>query len=169
MLDSWEFGQRRVLGLVSQLDLFSATVAELTAVELLDEEWLVQVMMFMSRPIQLAVISSSEKLLSAPLSTPLLFGGIIGEVLASDKEDQFHASMANSRPSQPANLNRKRTQLSYSFTGPPIKKEILRQQIFRFEPSRPIVSRGSQMETTSSIRASIQPGDWAVSMDLADA
>ena len=144
MLERWEMKQRQALGLTSQLDWFSAAIVALTAQDNYQED-LNQVLLFLSRTVRnLAVVNSSnlaeilrirrsstldkspalllntsrQKLLSAPLSTPYLFGGVIDSVMSSDKEEQIHENVASRKNSYQIPLKRK----APAEAGPPTKR-----------------------------------------------
>ena len=144
MLERWEMKQRQALGLTSQLDWFSAAIVALTASDNYQED-LNQVLLFLSRTVRnLAVVNSSnlaeilrlrrsstldkskalllntsrEKLLSAPLSTPYLFGGVIEKVMSSDKEEQIHENVASRKSSYQIPLKRR----APAEAGPPPKR-----------------------------------------------
>ena len=148
VLERWELRQRQALGLVSQLDLFSAALIELSTAESVDQEQLHQVLMYLSRSTtNLAAVtasslaemirlrrssvlakvpsflleSSHEKLLSAPLFTPTIFGGIIGDVMRTDKDDQIHENVA-SRKDSFRSQSRRRLPV---YGEPPIKRQAL--------------------------------------------
>ena len=153
LLEKWELRQRQALGLVSQVDLFTAAVVELTAADPIDEERLLQVLMFLSRSTKnLAAVtavslaemvrlrrttvldnapkflleSSREKLLSAPLSSPFLFGGIIGSVMSADKTDQEHATLVRGPGTSTQSFKRR----AQPGTGPPAKKRVFSRAPF---------------------------------------
>ena len=126
-LERWEARERQVVGAASQLDLFCATLAKLSSKPELDLDSFRQVLMAACRSTafmcslsasttaellrarrhfvldgtsKFLLEPSKQRLLTAPLTSPDLFGGIVSEVLAVDKEDQLHASVAR-RPAPP--------------------------------------------------------------------
>jgi len=165
LLEKWELKQRQCLGLASQLEFFLATIIELTAREDVDVEQLHQVVLYLSRSTSnLAAVASSslseilrlrratvlsrtpkfllessrEKLLTAPLASPFLFGGSVGEIVTADKDAQIHASVAGrSYPIRSELKKRKSSSTRDSFSGPPSKKPARSKQtsFSRDEPS----------------------------------
>ena len=150
LLEKWEVNERQCLGLASQLDFFSAAVAEITAKDPVDIEQLHQVVMFLSRSTgNLAALASSnlaemlrlrratvlsqapkfllessrERLLTAPLASPFLFGGLIAEVVAADKDDQIHASVAGRPNTTFRTPKRKAPSAASAMPGPPTKRQ----------------------------------------------
>ncbi len=127
-LESWEQRERQSMGLASQIDFFAATVAKLASSP--NEESpdrLHQVLLFLGRSAKnlaatstanmvemlrlrrSALLSSSHfllensrnRLLTASIRSPDLFGGLVSEVVSADKDDQLHASVAVKSPKPP--------------------------------------------------------------------
>lgn len=124
-LERWEAREKQSLGIASQLDMLCATLAKLSSQEELDLDAFRQVLMAASKSTaylsaltasntaelirarrsfvldsssKFLLESSKKRLLTAPLDSPFLFGGIVQEVLSLDKEDQLHASIARRPP-----------------------------------------------------------------------
>ena len=127
-LESWEQRERQSMGLASQIDFFAATVAKLASSPKEESpERLHQVLLFLGRSAKnlaatstanmvemlrlrrSALLSSSHfllensrnRLLTASIRSPDLFGGLVSEVVSADKDDQLHASVAVKSPKPP--------------------------------------------------------------------
>ena len=121
LLETWEQRERQSMGLSSQIDFFAATVAKLaSSPEDASPDRLHQVLLFLARSAKnlaatstanmvemlrlrrSAFLSSSHflletsrnRLLTASIRSPHLFGGLVSEVVSADKDDQLHASVA---------------------------------------------------------------------------
>ena len=151
-LERWEARERQILGAASQMDFFTAAlVKSLGAIPDIKEDInLMHILLFLARTTRYMAASSSanmaemlrarrasilnqtsglikensrQRLLSAPLTSPLLFGGMLNEVLATEKDDQLLAKVASSSFKMPP--SNKRPAPSSASSAPPPKKSVL--------------------------------------------
>ena len=179
-LERWESRERQAVGAASQLDLMSATLAELSSRSEIDLDSFRQVLMSLSRTTaflaaqatcnlaelvrarrsfvldtsKFLLLSSKHKLLSAPLASPFLFGGMVKEVLTEDKEDQIHARVAGKPSSRPPLVSGQKRKNSSSSSRAKKKRKI---PVAR-QPSASQPNRSSHHSATFSGGRSVQAG-----------
>ena len=97
--------------------------------------------------------TSKSKLLEAPITSPYLFRGIVGGVLASIKEERLHLSVASRPSSSGFKIPQKKKRSAPSFfNAPPAKK----QKQADFVVRKPSASAGFPSDSTPSSRPSNQ-------------
>ncbi len=102
---------------------------------------------FLDPPSQLLLPSSKEPLRTAPLNSPLLFGGRIKEVSQADKEEQIHASVARPPWRKPSGTKRPST----SESGVSASKKSKHQK--KSQPQPPAPSGGGYRRFSSAGRS----------------
>ena len=129
LLESWELRARKSMGIASQLDILVAylmqmatdsehgcspemrsllfyigrstkNIASNASANLAEMLRLRRSKVLESSPQGFLMQRARDRLLTAPLSSPTLFGGRIKEVLAADKDEQLHAAMARASSAQ---------------------------------------------------------------------